>query len=167
MSLQELFLQSGGRPIQVDNWTVGQSALIPVRDGSVTIRLLSGKRRGHGIRLKARDGSIELSDGSRVKVVDTWFDASLPDEITYQVRADDGHIRMWNVYQTVHPNGEITQDMWTGDAGMVLLSESSNKRTYGCSPGNSAFNPRSLVIEVEWIERHFDQTAERISPADR
>ena len=151
--LKDQFVRSRGQPLLIDNQLVHQSATIDSPEGSVTLRYLSGERDGHGIRLKAVDGWIELSDGSRAKTVDTWFHAELPDHVTHRFKCRSGVLRLWNVYRVNHPGGMETLDMWTGNAGMVMLVEGDHRRTYGCSRGgDKSFDPRSLVVEIEWAE---------------
>jgi hypothetical protein len=150
-TLQEMFVASGGRPIQFFDSLVRQADSIPIVEGLVTVRFLSGDAHGHGIRLKAKRGWIELSDGSRSEVVDTWRSPDLPDEITYRVSSPSGSLSFWNVYKIVHSDGVVTEDMWTGNAGMVKVSEIQNKRTYACSPGGpDEFAPQRLIVEIEW-----------------
>ena len=106
-----------------------------------------------GIRLKAKGGWIERSDGRHAEVVDTWRVPGLPDEISYKVSCPRGSLMTWNIYRVRHYDGTITEDMWTGNAGLVLLSEQPHNRIYGCSPGGcGGFEPQDLVIELEWKE---------------
>lgn len=152
LPLQEQFLQSDGKPVLVGDRLVQQSATLDIADGSFTLRFLSGQREGHGIRAKTKDGWIELSDGTRTKVLDTWFSPDLPDHVTHRFHCRQGVLRLWNTYRTRHPSGDVTQDMWTGNAGMVLLDEGPQRRTYGCSRGDGPFDPGSLVVEITWNE---------------
>ena len=138
----------------VDGVLVKQADSIPLRNGLVTIRFIKGDEKDHGIRLSVKRGWIELSDGSHVKGVDTWRAPDLPDEITYRVSTPDRSLVLWNIYRTFHPKGAVTEDMWTGNAGLVVLSSEPNKRTYGFSRGGgSEFDPDALVVEVEWKEQ--------------
>lgn len=140
-----------GQPVALAGLVVKQGDDIPLAAGQIIIRLGGIDNQGHGVRLKARGGWIELSDGRRAEVVDTWRAPGLPDVITYTVSCPSGGLLLWNIYQVTHPNGEITEDMWTGNAGMTLLSARPNGRTYGCSPGGGGdFEPRRLIVEVEW-----------------
>lgn len=153
-SLQYLFIESSGHPVQIDGLAVMQADSIPISQGYVTIRFLKGYQQDHGVRLKAKGGWIELSDGSHAEVVDTWRSPGLPDEITYKVSSPQKRLGLWNIYRIVHPDGTVSEDMWTGNAGIVVLQDRPNKRTYGCSPGGGdRFDPDALIVEVEWREK--------------
>jgi hypothetical protein len=150
-TLQQLFIDSQGKPVEIDGVVIKQSDLIPIFKGKVTIRFIGGSDGNCGIRLKAKQGKIALTNGSSADIVDTWQSKELPPEITYLVHCPEGQLRLWNIYRTAHPNGLTTEDMWTGNAGMVLLSERPNVRRYGCSHGGiGRFNPKSLIVEVQW-----------------
>jgi len=150
-SLQQLFTESNGKPVVVGNAIVKQSDTVPMMKGKVTIRFVGGDLSDQGLRLKAKRGWIELSDGSRAEVVDTWRDPDRPDEISYEVSCPSGCLMLWNIYRLIHASGVITEDMWTGNAGMVMTSGGPNRRTYACSPGGkSEFNPNGLIVELEW-----------------
>jgi hypothetical protein len=149
-SLQYAFFRSHGQPVLVGQWIVRQADRIPIDTGRVTVRFVKGKRPDHGIRLKANGGWIELSDHRRVATVDIWREPCLPDVIEHRVCCPTGELGVWNIYRVRHPNGTVTEDMWTGNAGMVLLEEEPTKRTYGCSSGIEAFDPSELVVQIEW-----------------
>ncbi len=152
-SLQELFIESRGQPVQVGGVLVRQGDVLPITKGRVTIRFLRGQAKDHGVRLETKNGWIELTDGSRAMVVDTWRSPEFPDEISYRVSCPQKDLDMWNIYRLFHTGGLVTEDMWTGGAGMVLLEGCPNRRVYGCSAGGSGeFAPDTLVVEVEWHE---------------
>jgi hypothetical protein len=151
-SLQYLFVESMGQPVVIDGVRVRQRDSIPIAKGRVTVRFTNGDKEDHGIRLKAAGGYILLSDGTKAEAVDTWRSADLPDEITYTVSCRAGNIAIWNIYRVFHAEGVVTEDMWTGNAGMVLLKDAPNKRVYGCSRGGGAeFDPQALTVEIEWL----------------
>ena len=60
-SLQELFIESRGQPVQVGGALVRQGDALPIAKGRVTIRFLRGHARHHGVRLETENGWIELS----------------------------------------------------------------------------------------------------------
>jgi hypothetical protein len=156
-TLQELFIESEGRPVRVGEWLVRQLDVIPIKTGKLTIRFLKGDDESHGIRLKATDGWIEMSDGAHAKVVDTWRAPGLSDEISYRVHCPSGAIKVWNIYKNKHPDGTTTVDMWTGNSGLVVLADEVRKLTYGCSRNTGDFDPRCLVVQIEWSEKTEDR----------
>jgi len=148
-TLQEQFIRSNGQWVEVGGLLVCQSFLLDITAGQFTLHFLRGDRATHGIRAKARDGSIALSEGSEAQAVDTWFQPELPDQVTHRFHSRGG-IRFWNVYRVNHPDGTSTIDMWTGNAGMVLLESARQCHVYGCSRGTGDFDPANLVIEISW-----------------
>jgi len=151
-TLQYMFIQSKGRPVHVGDLVVMQTDCIPIERGTITIRFIEGQSKDHGVRLKCKNGWIELSDGTHAETLYIWRQPGLPDEITHRVHCPDGKLRFCNVYRIFHHNGYVSEDRWTGNAGIVRLSEQANKRMYGCSRGDGDFNPRGLVVEVEWSQ---------------
>lgn len=151
-TLQEMFIESAGQPVSCGDWLVRQLDVIPVRSGNVLLRFLRGASQGHGMRLKAKGGRIVLSDGSSTEIVDTWRAPGLPDEVSYHVDSHGGQVKIWNIYSTQHYNGTVTVDMWTGNAGLVILAAEGQARTYGCSRNTGEFDPDDLVVRVEWSD---------------
>jgi hypothetical protein len=148
-TLQEQFLDSRGAPLLVNGVEIVQIDRIAVRRGKVRL-VAKVAYEGQGIALKAPSGAIKLSDGREVSVLHIWFDPGLPLEVTHELDCPDGELRVWNIYRTVHPNGAVTEDAWTGNAGMVIAEKQPRRRHYRCSPGTAAsFNPQlEVTIEV-------------------
>jgi hypothetical protein len=152
-TLQHLFIESQGKPVLLGDLVVKQGDRIPISSGRVTIRFLSGCDKDRGVRMKLSKGWIQLSDGKHAQTVYTWRTPGLPDEVSYNVSCPEGFLKICNIYRVHHADGLVTEEMWTGNAGIVVLSEQTNKKVYGCSPGGCGeFNPRDLVVELEWEE---------------
>lgn len=62
-----------------------------------------------------------------------------------------GRLKVWNIYRVGHPSG-VTEDQWTGNAGMVLAAETPESRRYRCSDGVGAFDLSDFEFEVQWSE---------------
>jgi hypothetical protein len=153
-TLQEQFVETRGAPLHVDGVEVVQMDRIAVRHGTVSVRANSACA-GQGIALKAPSGAITLSDGQTVPLLHIWFDPGLPLTVTHEVDCHDGELRVWNIFRTVHPNGAVTEDKWTGNAGMAIVYAQPRRRHYRCSPGTAAsFKPQlEVTIEVEETDR--------------
>lgn len=148
MTLQEQFIRERGSAITVDHYTVVQMDRLPVHEARVTIKFLQGDG-GQGVALKSAKGSITLSDGHSASLVHIWNEPNLPSEVTHFVRCPDGELRIWNIYRVKHPTGEVTEDAWTGNAGMIVEHVAERKRHYRCSSGPGHFDP-NFEFEIEW-----------------
>ena len=149
-SFQELFLRSRGKPIVVNGREVCQMTRIPIRRGLVRIRFNSTPDGTQGICVRAKGGWVELSDGSRSERLMIWNEPGLPNSITHRVNCPEDELLIWNVYRVHHPTGEVTEDSWTGNAGMVLVYGSSGYRRFECSDWRNPFDPSVLTFEIEW-----------------
>jgi len=148
--LQELFIESRGESVQVGQQYVVQRDLIPVKYGNVTVRFLGQPEGIHGVVFKSIKGGVTLSDGSVVRTVHIWDETELPREVTHHVECPDGKLSVWNIYRTKHRTGEITEDYFTGNAGMVVICKAPKVRRYNCSAGPGPFDPEQFLFEIRW-----------------
>jgi hypothetical protein len=151
-TLQELFLKCGGNPVVVDQHQLVQVGKVPIGRGIVRIKLLSPPNVDQGVRLKVKNGAIELTDGSRAESVVIWHVPGLPKIVTHRVDCPNNELLIWNTYRIHQPTGEVTDDYWTGNAAMALLESSPNRFRYGCSDWKGSFDPWAIEFEVEWEE---------------
>ncbi len=151
-TLQELFLKSGGNPIKIGQREVVQLSRIPISNGVIRLKILSPPDVTQGVTMKAKNGTLELSDGSFAESVSVWHKPGLPSVVTHRVNCPDKELLIWNMYQVQHPTGEITEDYWTGNAGMTLLDSAPKRLRYGCSDWKGFFDPSAMEFEVEWEE---------------
>jgi hypothetical protein len=152
-SLQYRFIESKGKPIDVEGQTVIQMDRVPIRAANVRIQFL--KRTGkvpNGITIKSQKGHILLSDGEKVKGVNIWDQKDLPREVEHAVLCPDGQLLVWNIYHAIANEPLTRGEAWTGNAGMIIEKVSANKRRYRCSDGIGDFDPTDLVFELEWQE---------------
>lgn len=152
-SLQYAFIKTRGRPVYRDGLTIIQLDRIPFRSSPVTIRLLSPPRETpvQGVRLDAGNkGTIRLSDDSLTKILHIWHEHGLPIVLTHDVTCPSGELTVCNIYRIRHRGGFVTEDMWTGNAGLVVLESAPGCRRYGCSDGMGEFNPGDLEFELTW-----------------
>jgi hypothetical protein len=151
-SLQELFIQSRGNAIKINDQTIIQADRIPISRGTIQVKLLTPPDASQGVCLNAKGGCIELSDGSFVQRLHIWHEPGLPHHVNHHVDCPTNELLVWNIYRTKHRTGEITVDCWTGDAGMIAEQQSPTHRLYSCSDWRPPFNPSALKFEVEWEE---------------
>jgi hypothetical protein len=151
-TLQYLFVESRGRPVVVGKFLVSQACRIPIRRGLVKFHFVSSPDSAQGLCVKAKGGTITMSDGSSTESLHNWHEPGLADRVEHRVSCPKNELLVWNIYRVRHPTGETTEDYWTGDAGMVLLEERAGYRRYGCSDWRSPFDPSALVFEVEWFD---------------
>ena len=148
VALQDLFLRTRGDPLQIDGSVVVQMDRLQIRKARVTV---SAARAfdGQGIALKTPNGHIKLGDGREVPLLHIWFDKGLPLTASHDVDCK-GELRVWNIYRTGHPGGAVTEDAWTGNAGMIMTDESLSRRRYLCSAGTArTFDPQ-LDVTIQW-----------------
>lgn len=152
MNLQYKFIESKGAPISLNGQNVIQLDTIPIHKGIVSIRFISILNGEFGVVLKSKNGYIVLSEGRHTKCLFTWNEPKLPRIINYEVNCTDGKLRVWNVYKVHHHTGEVTEDAWTGNAGMIVENRNRYARLYKCSSGLGEFNPEEFLFEIEWRE---------------
>jgi hypothetical protein len=147
-SLRQMFIDSKGRPLTIDGAQVVQMDRWPCIRGRITLTA-SEARPDEGVSLKVTKGAILLSDGPGVPHLHVWFEPGLPLTEKYFIECDDGELRVWNIYRTKHSSGVITEDAWTGNAGMIVTAAAPNKRLYRCSRNLGPFDP-SFEFSLEW-----------------
>lgn len=153
VSLQERFLQTRGKPISIGGEIIVQRDLIALSDISlVNIRFLGDQAfLDNGIVLSVvPPGSIRLSDGTSVNAVKIWDEEGLPRIVEHVVDPRGQVLKVHNKYKVKHPNGEVTEENFTGNAGMVVTEVGVTKRRYECSSGPGPFSKNDLVLEISW-----------------
>jgi hypothetical protein len=154
-TLQELFLETLGRPVSYDGMRVIQMDTLEIAPRSIVeVRFVGDKYYENNaavIALKKNGkGKIFLSDGSSAKSVATWDDPRLPRFMNYVVETPDGILQVYNKYRLFHSKDWCTEDSFSGNAGMVVESLERNRRVYKCSSSLGDFSPVDLVFELEW-----------------
>lgn len=151
MTLQAEFAKSRGRPVQVGGYSVVQMDRIPITRGTVTVTFEQGNADlVCGVALKSAKGSILLPNGERVPLLHIWDEPGVSRTAPYEVDCKDGELRVWNIYRVQHASGLVTEDSWTGNAGMVVEHTGENRRRYRCSCGSGDFDPENQRVSIEW-----------------
>lgn len=102
----------------------------------------------------ALDGYLELQGGEHVSLLRTWCESQYSDSVTYSFHSDDGIIKFWNVYRRSWPNGKITEEKWTGNAGFWIEEMGAGAYKFHCSPGPiERPDFECLVIEIHIASR--------------
>lgn len=153
-TLQEQFLASKGQPIQCDGNVIIQMDVVSIPEhANVKVSFLGASYfAGNGVAIKARGGRIYLSDGSYAETVCIWDTPEHSRSVIHKVFAPNRELRVWNVYRIEHSSGAITEDSWTGNAGMIVEQQSGQIRRYRCSNGIGARNFADLMFEVVWTD---------------
>lgn len=147
-TLQDLFIESKGDPISMDGETVSCIDRIKISSGTVVIKFLGVCDNKNGVALKTPDGKIWLSNGDCASLVHVWDTRGLPRCVSHRVNCSTGELRVWNVYKTTHKNGVVTEDSWTGNAGMIVKQINETTRLYRCSSLSKEFNPNEFCFEI-------------------
>lgn len=154
-SLQDRFVESKGSPLLIDGRKIIQMDEVRLPDRcDLTIRFV-GERVFEGnaaVIAIDRPGKIFLPDGSFVNSLITWDDPGLPREMCYRISSAEKLLRVYNKYRVRHSADFVTEDNFTGNAGITIIDVGPGYKRYGCSNGPKSFSPDDLVFEVEWIE---------------
>jgi hypothetical protein len=118
-------------------WTTYE---VPVPDiGRFRIEFLSDPREPLvGVDVKAENGLVQLSGGEEVATLRTWHEPRLESSIEYSYRSSDGRLKVWNVYRRSWPDGRVTDEKWTGNAGFTVVDEGERSFLFRCSDGGCA-----------------------------
>lgn len=152
-ALQDLFVGSSGRPIDFAGHRVIQLDRIPIPEKCEVVVSFIGERiyqNNAAVIAVRKPGRIFLSDGKPVGAVAIWDAPDLPRTVRHPVESGGNCLEVYNKYRLFHSEDFITEDKFTGNAGMVVTEIDSCKRRYQCSNGDGAFSLTDLVFEVSW-----------------
>lgn len=153
VSLQERFLRSKGQPQRVGNDEVVQIDRVALPNTAlITLKFLGDVPFADNAAVIAitKPGKIFLPDGTTTTALQIWDEAALPRVVTYKVEASGQCLRVHNKYRTHHRSGLVTEDKFTGNAGMVVTQTAQNSKRYECSKGPGPFSKADLVFEISW-----------------
>ena len=153
VSLQEQFLRTKGRPVLVGDENVIQQDQVELPEMAIVEVHFLGNRPfdDNGVVLSIRSpGAIHLSDGTPASAVKIWDEQGLPRFARHVVDSKGQPLKIHNKYKIRHRTDEVTEDNFTGNAGMVVTQTAPNGRRYECSNGPGAFSKGDLVFEIAW-----------------
>ncbi len=142
------FIVLNGHPV----WASFELA-VP-ESGLVRVEFLSSPRDDlQGVDIKAEGGQIQLRQGELIPVLRMWNDPRFGNAVEYPYNSKAGLLRVWNVYQRRWADGRITEEKWTGNAGMVVEEECQGRKwLFRCSDGPSVPpNFEQLIFRVSLV----------------
>jgi hypothetical protein len=133
-----------GQPV----WTSYDLA-VP-KEGRFRLEFLSEPRKpSQGVDVKAEGGEIILAKGERVQTLRTWNDPRHEATVEYPYKSGMDTLKVWNVYERSWPDGRVTEERWTGNAGLIVEPEDEHRWLFRCSDGPSeAPNFGQLLFRV-------------------
>lgn len=88
-----------------------------------------------GVDIKIEGGGIELSDGKVVQTLRTWHEEKYEKSVFYRYKSSVRLIKVWNVYRRGWPDGRVTEEKWTGNAGFLVEERDDGVWMFRCSGG--------------------------------
>jgi hypothetical protein len=152
-SLQDMFLSSRGQAVEIAGREIVQMDRIDLV-GIVEVKIqFVGKevfRDNAAVISIQKPGKILLTDGSAASAVQIWDEPGLPRVVIHVVESAGRQLEIYNKYRTRHSPDFVTEDDFTGNAGMIVTQMSSCRRRYECSNGPGQFSPTDLIFELRW-----------------
>lgn len=124
-------------------------------EGRFRLEFLSEPRDpSQGVDVKVEHGSIALPGGEAVRILRTWHEPGHEKTVEYPYKATARMLKVWNVYRRPWPDGRITEEKWTGNAGFLVQQEAAGCWVFRCSSG-PAPSPDfdQLVFRLSILER--------------
>ncbi len=109
-------------------------------EGRFRVEFLSEVREpSQGVDVKVEGGAITLPGGESVQTqtLRTWHDPRYEEVVEYPYKSKAGVLKVWNVYHRSWPDGRITEEKWTGNAGFLVEHEAEDRWVFRCSNGPS------------------------------
>lgn len=104
-----------------------------------------------GVDIKIEGGAIQLPNGNLVQTLRTWHEDRYEGCVEYRYRSAVGLLKVWNVYRRQWPDGRVTEEKWTGNAGFLVEEQDGGAWVLRCSSGSAkspAFNQLILRMTV-------------------
>jgi hypothetical protein len=146
-SIEDLFMNSKGRPVVYDGRTIQMDDCLIVREGQILKvkfeRVNSDWRQGVCL---STDGIFEVNNLKIEKSIVLWQD-SAPTEVELMVHSRNGECRVKNVWDA----GDGVMQSWHNGAAMIV-EELPTCRLYKCNEGrgDACFDDLIFSIESLW-----------------
>jgi hypothetical protein len=151
--LQDLFVKHRGQPIYVDGKQIIQMDRIEIPPRALIRVTFVGDHiynDNAAVIAVRKPDKIFLCDGSTAPAVAIWDEPDLPRKVSHIVESEGRSLDVYNKYRTKHSEDFITEDSFTGNAGIHVVEVSENVRRYECSNAVGPFSLNDLVFEVCW-----------------
>jgi hypothetical protein len=151
-TLQELFLESGGNAVEIDGKSIVQMDQVELpNEAKVEVSFIGPASPDDAAVIAiGRPGAIFLSDGRPVTAVQIWAEPEWPRTVVHRVEGAGQALQIYNKYRIQHGPDFVTEDSFTGNAGMIVTQLSANHKRYECSNGLGRFSPSDLIFELSW-----------------
>lgn len=107
-------------------------------EGRFQLEFLSAPRVPlQGVDVKVEGGGVTLAGGESVHTLRTWHDPRYEKAVEYPYKSKAGLLKVWNVYHRSWPDGRISVEKWTGNAGFLAEQEAERSWVFRCSDGPS------------------------------
>ncbi|MCP3996563.1 MAG: hypothetical protein GY722_16130 [bacterium] len=117
------------------------------KEGRFRVEFLSEARQPpQGVDVKVENGEILLPRGEGVQTLRTWHDSRYEEVVEYPYTSKAGVLKVWNVYYRSWPDGRITEEKWTGNAGFIVEQEADGRWVFRCSNGPSESPDFSQIV---------------------
>ena len=105
-------------------------------EGRFVVRFVSTPTRPpQGVDIKPDRGEVILPAGDRVQTLRTWHEEGLENVVEYHYRSAVGALYLWNVFRRHWPDGRVTEEKWTGNAGFIVDDRGDGLLLFRCSDG--------------------------------
>lgn len=151
--LKDQFLKTRGKPLCIDGKRIIQMDRIEIPERVLVHVKFLGERiylENAAVIAVQKPDRIYLSDGSTASAVAIWDEPDLPRQVRHVVESQNRCLEIYNKYRNRHSDDFITEDHFTGDAGMHVVEVARNVRRYECSNGIGPFSLDDLVFELRW-----------------
>jgi len=147
-SFQDMFIESGGKPIEYQGNTLVMMDDFPVEDGA-ELRLAFVSCNGEwrqGVSLKVvGKGKIDVN-GQQLTQAVCWQDTA-PRTVKFKIVGDVTEIEVKNVWDT----GDGVMHSWLNGAAMIVDADAA-QRTYRCNDGYADDDFDDIIFRIERLE---------------
>lgn len=131
-----------GREVRTMHW-------VPVpNEFRVTLEFVSEPDIDQAADIKVEDGYLTLAGGEQLSLPRTWHDPDYEPTVQYWGHSRSGRILVYNVSRVARA-GRVSEEKWTGNAGMLVEQAGPSGWLYRCSSAAS-FPPNfgDIVFKV-------------------
>ena len=120
-----------GRKVRTMHWVQ-----VP-NEFQLTLEFLSEPNIDQAADIKVEDGYLTLAAGEHVSLLRTWHDPNYESKVQYTGHSRTGRILVYNVSRLARA-GRMSEEKWTGNAGMLVEQTGPREWLYRCSSAVSS-----------------------------